>query len=67
LKNSDFIRFYTDAIDADYMNSRFDKFFKLWQQGDYDQAAMDQVLRNLHKSFAMLSQIEQRYAFSQGK
>lgn len=52
----------TDAIDADYMNSRFDKFFKLWQQGDYDQAAMDQVLRDLHKSFAMLSQIEQRYA-----
>ena len=44
------------------MNSRFDKFFKLWQQGDYDQAAMDQVLRDLHKSFAMLSQIEQRYA-----
>ena len=52
----------TDAIDADYMNSRFDKFFKLWQQGDYDQAAMDQVLRALHKSFAMLSQVEQRYA-----
>ena len=49
-------------IDADYMNSRFDKFFKLLQQGDYDQAAMDQVLRDLHKSFAMLSQIEQRYA-----
>lgn len=52
----------TDAIDADYMNSRFDKFFKLWQQGNYDQAAMDLVMKDLHKSFAMLSQTEQRYA-----
>lgn len=52
----------TNAIDADYMNSRFDKFFKLWQQGTYEQAAMDQVLRDLHQSFAMLSQTEQRYA-----
>ena len=52
----------TDAIDADYMNSRFDKFFKLWQQGEYDQAAMDLAMKDLHKSFAMLSQIEQRYA-----
>lgn len=52
----------TDAIDADYMNSRFDKFFKLWQQGNYEKAAMDAVLRDLHKSFAMLSQTEQRYA-----
>ena len=52
----------TDAIDADYMNSRFDKFFKLWQQGNYEKAAMDAVLRDLHKSFAMLPQTEQRYA-----
>lgn len=52
----------TDAIDAGYMNSRFDKFFKLWQQGEYDQTAMDNVLKDLHKSFAMLSQTEQKYA-----
>ncbi|MBD8975149.1 type I restriction endonuclease subunit R [Veillonella magna] len=52
----------TDAIDADYMNSRFDKFFKLWQQGTYDQGAMDQILKDLHQSFAILSQTEQRYA-----
>lgn len=52
----------TDAIDAGYMNSRFDKFYKLLQQENYDQAAMDEVLKDLHKSFAMLSQDEQKYA-----
>lgn len=52
----------TDAIDADYMNSRFDKFFRLWQQGDIEWEVLDQVLKDLHKSYSMLSREQQRYA-----
>lgn len=52
----------TDAIDADYMNSRFDKFFRLWQQGDFDLDAMDQTLKDLHKSYSVLPRDQQRYA-----
>lgn len=52
----------TDIIDADYMNSRFQKFLKLIQAGGYDQETWDKSLQALHKSFAMLSQEEQRYA-----
>ncbi|RHB40237.1 type I restriction endonuclease subunit R [Enterocloster aldenensis] len=52
----------TDAIDADYMNSRFDKFFRLWQQGNIDWETLDQVLKDLHKSYSMLPREQQRYA-----
>jgi len=52
----------TDAIDAAYMNSRFEKFLKLIQQGESDKDSIDNTLRDLHKSFAMLSQEEQKYA-----
>lgn len=52
----------TDAIDADYMNSRFDKFFRLLQQGDVDKETLDQVLKDLHKSYSMLPREQQRYA-----
>ncbi|WP_459777931.1 type I restriction endonuclease subunit R [Allocoprococcus similis] len=51
----------TAKIDADYMNSRFEKFLKLIQ-GEYDQEALDRTLKDLHKSFSMLSQEEQKYA-----
>ena len=43
------------------MNSKFDIFLKLIQ-GDYDQDAFDKTLKELHKSFSMLSQDEQKYA-----
>lgn len=52
----------TDVIDADYMNSRFDKFFRLWQQGNIDWETLDQVLKDLHKSYSMLPREQQRYA-----
>lgn len=52
----------TDSIDADYMNSRFDKFFRLWQQGNIDWETLDQVLKDLHKSYSMLPREQQRYA-----
>ena len=52
----------TDAIDADYMNSRFDKFFRLWRQGNIDRETLDQVLKDLHKSYSMLPREQQKYA-----
>lgn len=52
----------TDAIDTDYMNSRFDKFFRLWQQGNIDWETLNQVLKDLHKSYSMLPREQQRYA-----
>jgi len=51
----------TEKIDTDYMNSRFDKFIKL-VQGEYDAESLDNTLKELHKSFSMLSQEEQKYA-----
>lgn len=51
----------TAKIDADYMNSRFEKFIKLIQ-GEYNQDTLDKTLTELHKSFAMLSPEEQKYA-----
>ncbi len=51
----------TAKIDADYMNTRFEKFLKLIQ-GEYDQEALDKTLTDLHKSFSMLSSEEQKYA-----
>lgn len=51
----------TAKIDADYMNSRFDLFLKLLQEG-FDQDAVDDALKDLHKSYSMLSPEEQRFA-----
>ncbi|NHI78297.1 type I restriction endonuclease subunit R [Lactococcus petauri] len=47
----------TGVIDSDYMNSRFKKYLKALNSGDTEQA-----LNELHKSFATLSQEEQKYA-----
>ncbi|MEI8704680.1 type I restriction endonuclease subunit R, EcoR124 family [Pseudoalteromonas sp. B62] len=53
--------FYTGKIDADYMNSRFDKYLKELDQG-YDKASTELTLNALHKSFSSLTQSEQKYA-----
>ena len=51
----------TGKIDADYMNSRFDKFLKKLQHGD-EKASMESAINELHQSFAMLTQEEQKFA-----
>lgn len=51
----------TAKIDANYMNEKFDIFVKLIQ-GEYDQETLDKVLKELHKSFSMLTPEEQKYA-----
>ncbi|MDY0104716.1 MAG: HsdR family type I site-specific deoxyribonuclease [Lentimicrobium sp.] len=52
----------TGIIDADYMNTRFNKFLKTLQQDDTDPVQLEQTLNELHKSFASLTQEEQKYA-----
>jgi type I restriction enzyme R subunit len=47
-------------IDTDYMNSRFEKFLKTLDSSDAK--AREDALIELHKSFATLTQEEQRYA-----
>src|SRR5690554_3267877 len=51
----------TGKIDADYMNSRFDKYLKELNQHQ-DPASIELTLNELHKSFASLTQTEQKYA-----
>ncbi|BES86486.1 HsdR family type I site-specific deoxyribonuclease [Pectobacterium araliae] len=51
----------TGKIDADYMNSRFDKFLKELNKHQ-DSASIETTLNELHKSFASLTQSEQKYA-----
>jgi type I restriction enzyme R subunit len=50
----------TGKIDADYMNSRFDKYLKVLQSGD--EQAKETTLAELHRSFSSLSQEEQKIA-----
>lgn len=51
----------TDKIDADYMNSRFQKYYKLVNE-EADEETKAAMLNELHKSFASLTQEEQKYA-----
>ncbi|GAB6095100.1 HsdR family type I site-specific deoxyribonuclease [Desulfatiferula olefinivorans] len=51
----------TDKIDADYMNSRFEKYLKTLQNGD-DAETINATLAELHRSFATLTQEEQKMA-----
>lgn len=52
----------TGKIDSDYMNSRFEKFLKTLTQDDVDEVEKQKTLDDLHRSFAMLTQEEQKYA-----
>lgn len=52
----------TGQIDADYMNSRFEKYLKVLDKGDASEEERMSVLSEMHKSYAILSQEEQRYA-----
>lgn len=52
----------TGRIDTNYMNSRFEKYLKVLCQDDIDQDLLQTTLDELHKSFATLTQEEQKYA-----
>lgn len=50
----------TGLIDTNYMNSRFEKYLKLLNSAD--SAIVGEALNDLHKTFATLSQEEQKFA-----
>lgn len=50
----------TGKIDAEYMNSRFEKYLKVLQSGD--EQAKETTLADLHRSFTSLSQEDQKIA-----
>lgn len=52
----------TGVINAEYMNSRFSKYMKLLNQEGAAAELTEQALDELHKTFAVLSQEEQKYA-----
>ena len=53
----------TGKIDADYMNSRFDRYLKLVHLDPKpSKTLVDQALDDLHKTFATLTQEEQKHA-----
>ena len=47
---------------TNYMNSRFEKYLKVLRQDNIDQDLLQATLDELHKSFATLTQEEQKYA-----
>ncbi len=52
----------TEDIDADYMNSRFEKYIKLLYKSGENAETVKSAEEELHKTFAALSQEEQKYA-----
>lgn len=50
------------TIDVDYMNSRFEKYLKVLKAEGTTQELIDDTFNELHKSFASLSQEEQKFA-----
>ena len=50
----------TEAIDADYMNSRFEKFKKALSDGEPEK--INSAREELHKTFATLTQEQQKFA-----
>lgn len=60
--DTNLIEIDTEKIDSDYMNSRFDKWLKKLNQPNIDESEKQQTLDELHKTFATLTQEEQKYA-----
>lgn len=52
----------TEKIDVDYMNSRFAKYMKLLHQQGASAEVIQQAEDELHKTFASLTQEEQKFA-----
>ena len=49
-------------INADYMNSKFTKYIKCLEQGSVTAQELEEVKAELHKTFAALSQEDQKFA-----
>ena len=58
--DGDLIQIDTGMIDTEYMNTRFTKYLKVLEQGNAE--AIKKALDELHKTFARLTQEQQKYA-----
>ncbi len=52
----------TEKIDTDYMNSRFEKYLKILNNGGDNAEDLAKAEEELHKTFATLTQEEQKFA-----
>ena len=52
----------TEKIDSEYMDTRFEKYLKLLHKSGSDAEELKKAEEELHKTFATLSQEEQKYA-----
>lgn len=52
----------TDKIDADYMNTRFEKYLRSLNDENLNKKELQKTLDELHKTFASLTQEEQKFA-----
>ena len=52
----------TDKIDTEYMNARFEKYMKLLYDDEASAEELQKVEDELHRTFATLSQEEQKFA-----
>lgn len=52
----------TGRIDADYMNTKFEKYLKALKQDNINEEEPEKTLNELYKSYSSLSQKEQKYA-----
>ena len=52
----------TDKIDADYMNTRFEKYLRSLNDENLNKEELQKTLDELHKTFASLTQEEQKFA-----
>lgn len=52
----------TGTINYHYMNSRFEKYIKILKQNDATEENIEKTKEELHKTFATLTQEEQKYA-----
>ena len=58
--NTHIIEIQTDSIDDEYMNSRFQIYLRTLNNDDLE--AKEKALNELHKTFPILSSVEQKYA-----
>lgn len=56
------IEINTDKIDSDYLNNQFKKFVKVIQEYGPEADSANKIYVEIHKSFATLSQEEQKFA-----
>lgn len=52
----------TDKIDAEYMNTRFEKYIRSLNDENLNKNELQKTLDELHKTFASLTQEEQKFA-----